>query len=65
MRARNLRHYVDIAMKDTPVVLVNGARQTGKTTLVQDIAKRKKASYVTLDDHARDPCAVAHEFAQR
>ena len=52
MKARNLRHYVDIAMKDTPVVLVNGARQTGKTTLVQDIAARKKASYVTLDDHA-------------
>lgn len=52
MKARNLRHYIDIAMKDTPVVLVNGARQTGKTTLVQDIAARKKALYVTLDDHA-------------
>lgn len=52
MKPRNLRHYVDIAMKDTPVVLVNGARQTGKTTLVKDIAGLKKASYVTLDDHA-------------
>lgn len=52
MKARNLRHYIDIAMKDTPVVLVNGARQTGKTTLVKDIAAERKASYVTLDDHA-------------
>lgn len=52
MKARNLRHYIDIAMKDTPVVLVNGARQTGKTTLVKDVATKRKASYVTLDDHA-------------
>ncbi|MBK8227894.1 MAG: ATP-binding protein [Flavobacteriales bacterium] len=52
MKARNLRHYVDTAMKDTPVVLLNGARQTGKTTLVKDIAERRKTVYVTLDDHA-------------
>ncbi|MBP7514380.1 MAG: ATP-binding protein [Flavobacteriales bacterium] len=52
MKARNLRHYIDIAMKDTPVVLVNGARQTGKTTLVKEVAAKRKASYVTLDDHA-------------
>ncbi len=52
MKARNLRHYIDIAMKDTPVVLVNGARQTGKTTLVKEFAKKRKATYVTLDDPA-------------
>lgn len=39
-------------MTDTPVVLVNGARQTGKTTLVQAIAKRTGAEYFTLDDAA-------------
>jgi len=48
---RNMRHAVDIALKDTPVVLVNGARQTGKTTLVKAIAKDRGATYVTLDDH--------------
>lgn len=52
MKKRNLRHAIDTALKDTPVVLVNGARQTGKTTLVKDIARVRKASYVTLDDHA-------------
>lgn len=51
MKARNLRHSVDTALLDTPVVLVNGARQTGKTTLVKDIARKRKATYVTLDDH--------------
>jgi len=51
MKARNLRHYIDIALRDTPVVLVNGARQTGKTTLVKEVAAKRKAAYVTLDDH--------------
>lgn len=52
MKDRNMRHAVDTALKDTPVVLVNGARQTGKTTLVKEIAQRRKATFVTLDDHA-------------
>ncbi len=52
MKDRNLRHAVLTAMKDTPVVLVNGARQTGKTTLVRAIAERNKASFTNLDDHA-------------
>ena len=44
---------IESAMGDTPVVLLNGARQTGKTTLVQALAgKVKKATYVTLDDAA-------------
>lgn len=38
------------AMADTPVVLVNGARQTGKTTLVKQIGESSGASYITLDD---------------
>lgn len=37
-------------MSDTPVVLLNGARQTGKTTLAQAIANRTGAQYFTLDD---------------
>ncbi|HNM70572.1 MAG TPA: AAA family ATPase, partial [Flavobacteriales bacterium] len=50
MRTRNIQYYIDIALKDTPVVLLNGARQTGKTTLVKGIAKMRKATFVTLDD---------------
>ena len=38
------------ALADSPVVLVNGARQTGKTTLVQSLAAERPATYLTLDD---------------
>ena len=37
------------ALKDTPVVMVNGPRQCGKTTLVRDFADSRRA-YLTLDD---------------
>lgn len=39
------------ALKDTPVVLLVGARQTGKSTLVQELATTvHPARYLTLDD---------------
>lgn len=39
------------ALTESPVILVNGARQTGKTTLVQYIAdKHFPAHYISLDD---------------
>jgi uncharacterized protein len=37
-------------MIDTPFVLLNGSRQTGKTTLAQAIDARKETPYFTLDD---------------
>lgn len=37
---------LDEALQDTPVVIVQGPRQCGKTTLVQDLP----GEYVTLDD---------------
>jgi uncharacterized protein len=52
MKVRNIRFAVDTALKDTPVVLLNGARQTGKTTLVKDIARSRGVQYVTMDDHS-------------
>ncbi|MFO1191574.1 MAG: hypothetical protein U1F00_05380 [Rhodoferax sp.] len=38
------------ALADTPVVLLNGARQTGKSTLAQTLAARDGRRYLTLDD---------------
>lgn len=38
------------ALTDTPVVLLNGARQTGKTTLANRIASERAGDYRTLDD---------------
>lgn len=59
---RNLTEPLLDALSDTPVVLLHGARQTGKSTLVQDIARElHPATYLTFDDAAtlgaarRDP----------
>ena len=38
------------ALKDNPVVLLNGARQTGKSTLVQHLGEKRPRSYESLDD---------------
>lgn len=38
------------ALSDTPVVVVNGARQTGKTTLTRSIPYSGSVEIVTLDD---------------
>ena len=40
---------VTTALKDTPVVMVNGPRQCGKTTLVREFTSRNR-TYITLDD---------------
>jgi hypothetical protein len=52
MLARNIAPSIQSAMADTPVVLLNGARQTGKTTLARAIAEKTGAEYFTLDDSA-------------
>jgi predicted AAA+ superfamily ATPase len=38
------------ALADRPVVLLNGARQVGKSTLAQSLTKEDRAQYFTLDD---------------
>jgi len=42
-------HRVTEALKDTPVVMITGPRQSGKTTLVRTFAGRDRP-YFTLDD---------------
>jgi len=49
---RNIKPRVDEAMLDTPVVLVSGPRQAGKTTLVKQIAQKQSIRYLTLDDES-------------
>jgi uncharacterized protein len=47
------RHLVPVlreALSDRPVVLLNGARQVGKSTLVKSLANGDTAEYFTLDD---------------
>jgi predicted AAA+ superfamily ATPase len=47
---RFLSSNIQAALADTPVVLVVGARQTGKSTLVLEIAREDSRRYTTLDD---------------
>lgn len=50
MFPRHIEPLLSEALADTPVVLLNGARQTGKSTLVQALAKANGQRYLTLDD---------------
>lgn len=50
LKRRGLSEAVLAALNDTPVVLLHGARQTGKTTLARHLAVNHPAQYVTLDD---------------
>lgn len=56
MHSRHIANLLQDALSDTPVVLVNGARQTGKSTLVHsagDASPHTPARrYLTLDDTA-------------
>ena len=51
---------VTIALQDTPVVMVTGPRQCGKTTLVRDLVAGYR-EFITMDDEARcwlQPAAI-------
>ncbi len=48
MYRRNIHHALTAALADTPVVLIHGARQTGKTTLARTVDPARR--YLTLDD---------------
>jgi uncharacterized protein len=51
MLYRQLTQSISESLTDTPVVLLHGARQTGKSTLMRCLADAN-ARYVTLDDAA-------------
>jgi predicted AAA+ superfamily ATPase len=69
MHERFLGNGVALALGDTPVVLINGPRQAGKTTLVREVLKgRANTREVSLDDATtlaaalHDPVAFAGSF---
>lgn len=47
---RRIEPRIAEALLDTPVVLLAGPRQTGKTTLVRQIAGQQGLRYLTMDD---------------
>lgn len=74
MFKRFLIHNLKAALKDTPIIFLKGARQTGKSTLVQMLQTEEKNSeilYLTLDDLTTlnaaklDPCAFLNRPNKR
>lgn len=60
MYQRNIQSFVHEALGDTPVLLLNGARQTGKSTLAQGVDAQRR--YLTLDDPVVLAAAQADPF---
>ena len=50
MYQRNIIRKLNAALADTRVVLLNGSRQVGKSTLAQQLAQQRGGQYLTLDD---------------
>ena len=48
--ARAIKPKVLEALQDTPIVLLAGPRQAGKTTLAKQVTQEKKLRFLTLDD---------------
>lgn len=59
------------ALADTPVVLIHGPRQSGKTTLARDVGERRGYRYYSFDDDVAragaeaDPAGFVAELPDR
>lgn len=63
---RRLRHRLLDALDTARVVVLHGARQSGKTTLARAVAAERGGTYVTLDDEQALDAALAdpHTFVR-
>ncbi len=72
MYTRYVQQKVESALSDTPVVVIAGPRQGGKTTLAQSIVSKvgRPWRYVTLDDQVQlnfakqDPIGFVRSFSE-
>jgi predicted AAA+ superfamily ATPase len=68
---RLLAPRVRAALGDTPVVLIHGPRQSGKTTLARLVGERRGYRYISFDEDAvrsaaeRDPAGFVQELPAR
>lgn len=66
---RNIAKNILKSLGNNPVVLINGARQVGKSTLIEELIKSDyKAHYISLDDHtalfasSNDPLGFLNKY---
>lgn len=52
MRPRHARHLIEETLADTPITVIQGARQVGKSTLVRDVVSDLDATVLSLDASA-------------
>ena len=51
MYYRNITSKIEASLEDTPIIFINGPRQSGKSTLVKWLSQKKYPSrYLTFDD---------------
>lgn len=60
---RHLEATLEDSLRAARVVVLHGARQSGKTTLARQVAQRRGGSYVTLDDDASRLAALDDPMA--
>ena len=60
---RHLETIVDSSLDAFRVVVLHGARQSGKTTLARTVAQQRGGTYVSLDDDALRLAALDDPFA--
>lgn len=56
---RNVTSLAEETLSDTPITVISGARQVGKSTLVQQLVKDRDARFVNLDNLADRNAAEA------
>lgn len=57
---RFLRKPLEEALEDTPVVLIHGLRQCGKTTLARMVGDAAGYEYITFDRFVMGPNRLDH-----
>lgn len=68
LKSNQLIDFIEYKSKDKPVLILSGARQVGKTTLIKQVTEGRSVLFLNLEEHPSvaasiDACAEFDEFA--